>query len=84
PYSSVAEKIGKRLVKLTLHLSNSFSPILTKLEIELETLLNSENNITFDLSYEVLQGEASVVQKAYCHLPDPTKTWDRDGIYIDL
>ena len=71
-------------MKLTLHLSNSFSPILTKLEIELETLLNSENNITFDLSYEVLQGEASVVQKAYCHLPDPTKTWDRDGIYIDL
>jgi len=53
-------------------------------EIELETQLSSANNIIFALSYEVLQGEASVVQKAYCHLPDPTKTWDRDGIYIDL
>ena len=53
-------------------------------EIELETQLSSANNIIFALSYEVLQGEASVVQQAYCHLPDPMKTWNRDGLYIEL
>ena len=69
--------------KKSLQLASLIKARTTK-EIELETLLSSENNIIFTLSYEVLQGEASVVQKAYCHLPDPTKTWDRDGIYIEL
>lgn len=53
-------------------------------EIELETQLSSKNNIIFDLSYEVLQGKASSVQHAYCHLPDPLKTWSRDGLYTEL
>ena len=69
--------------KKPLQLASLMKARTTK-EIEIETMLSSENNIIFTLSYEVLQGEASVVQKAYCHLPDPTKTWDRDGIYIDL
>ena len=69
--------------KKSLQLASLMKARTTK-EIEIETMLSSENNIIFTLSYEVLQGEASVVQKAYCHLPDPTKTWDRDGIYIDL
>lgn len=69
--------------KKSLQLASLMKAKTTK-EIEIETMLSSENNIIFTLSYEVLQGEASVVQKTYCHLPDPTKTWDRDGIYIEL